>query len=170
MVRGTIPRDAVAFATRVHAQIEEGRVALSIRQFSAVWMGGFACVAGGPFLLAFGAVDGTVGLVLTALVGAAMGALIQHRAIGCRSNLIYATFSGVLCAGLAMPLIVFFGSLLIAVFDDPTALLVAAEGLASFAVLGLVLFGWWIFPVGAVGGLTLHIAWKLYARRLDACR
>ena len=118
--------------------------------------------------MGLGAVDGTVGLVLTAVVGATTGAFIQHRAVGQQSNIVYATLSGVLCAALAMPLIVFFGSLAIAAFDDPTALGVAADGIALFSLIGLVLFGWWVLPVGALAGLTLHIAWRLYSRRHSA--
>lgn len=100
-----------------------------------------------------------------------MGALVQVKAIGERSDYLGASIVGILCAALALPLMI-FGVLVIAALPDlltePSlfgAIALATIFGSAYAIKGL----WWlILPMGAVAGLTLQFAWRRREDRLIA--
>lgn len=142
------------------------------RGLCALWMALFAALAGIPTWNGSAPAAVSFFVVLSpAAAGAVTGALVQAPAIDRHSNLLRATIVGIICAVLSLPLMI-LGFLLLA---DPFTFgkvpeNIAGAFLATFFISIFVMKAmWWsILPMGAAGGLTLQLAWRMVEQRKRA--
>ncbi|WP_282608929.1 hypothetical protein [Pelagibius sp. Alg239-R121] len=128
-------------------------------------MAAFACIADLPILLSDGP---TIALLLPPVfAGGSFGWVLQADAVGRKSNSLIAAACGAFCALLSLP-IVMLGSILIAISNPiPHGIFDLIAMLVMICLAAIALMWWWIFPIGAVAGLTLHLIWKQVEKRQE---
>jgi hypothetical protein len=126
-------------------------------------MAGFAALAGFPTWNGSSPAVVWFLLILSpAAAGAVTGVLVQAPAIGQHSNLLRGTIAGIACAVLSLPLMILGFVLLADLFtlgrvpDNFTGPFLGTLFISIFVMKNM----WWsILAMGAVGGLTLQLAW-----------
>lgn len=145
------------------------------RVFCALWMAAFAALAGFPTWNPAAPAPALFFLIISpAAAGAITGALVQAPAVGRHSNVVGSAVAGMICAVISLPLMILGFMLLsdlVTVGKVPDNFMGPFLGTFFISVLVMKKMWWSILPLGAVGGLTLQLAWERVDRRCSkGCR